>query len=144
MKKNKYIKEVSAGGVVFNSDKVFLLKNDENKWVLPKGHIKSGESYKQAAEREVREETDLNVEVKVEIGTTRYKFFWEPHDKHYDKTVYWFVMTSCDNDYHVQKEEGFVDGGFFRFPEALKIIEFLDSREILKKAIMYYHESLSK
>ena len=139
MNKNVYIKEVSAGGIVFNSKKVFLLKNDENNWVLPKGHIMPGESYKKAAHREVQEETGLKVEVKKKIGTTRYKFFWAPHNKHYDKTVHWFVMISSNDDYNVQKEEGFIDGEFFCFQEALRIIEYQDSREILEKAIKYYN-----
>ena len=39
------MKEISAGGVVFNSKKILLLRKFNGGWVLPKGHVKKGEKY---------------------------------------------------------------------------------------------------
>lgn len=50
----------------------FLLvtaKGTTDQWVLPKGHIESGESPEQAARREVLEETGLHVHVGEYLGT---------------------------------------------------------------------------
>jgi len=55
---------VSAGGVVFNSQGMVLVINQNNtSWSLPKGHVDPGEEPLQAAIREIMEEsgvTDLH------------------------------------------------------------------------------------
>ena len=52
--------EVSAGGIVFtrSSRGIFfaMLKDSYGKWTFPKGHVKRGEKYEEAARREVGEE----------------------------------------------------------------------------------------
>jgi len=63
---------VSAGGVVYRAEKekpLFLLIGFKrrNIWCLPKGLIESGESELDAAQREVKEETGLDVETYVSI-----------------------------------------------------------------------------
>ena len=55
----------AAGGVVQNPDNQFLVFRRHNIWDLPKGHVESGESYENAALREVSEEcgiTGLTIE----------------------------------------------------------------------------------
>jgi ADP-ribose pyrophosphatase YjhB (NUDIX family) len=67
-----------AGGVVrrgADGARQYLLvqaKNPPNDWVLPKGHIKDGEGVREAAVREVHEETGVWARVVHEIGTSRY------------------------------------------------------------------------
>ncbi len=55
------IKELSAGGiitrVVNGETEILLVKQPDNKFGYPKGHIKSGESERIAAKREIIEET---------------------------------------------------------------------------------------
>lgn len=56
--------EVSAGGLTFKRTRrgiFFAMVNDSyGKWTFPKGHVKRGESYEDAAEREVMEEVGLD------------------------------------------------------------------------------------
>lgn len=53
-------KSFSAGGVVLNpSGQVLVVNQDGVSWSLPKGHIDPGETARQAAEREVKEETGV-------------------------------------------------------------------------------------
>ena len=61
---------VFAGGCIFNEDGEVLLqrRGDSNKWGFPGGAIELGETPQQAAIREVKEETGLDVEVGRLIG----------------------------------------------------------------------------
>ena len=62
---------LSAGGVVLNArgDVVVSSQNGDS-WSLPKGHIDSGETALQAAEREITEETGLaHITLVRELGT---------------------------------------------------------------------------
>jgi ADP-ribose pyrophosphatase YjhB (NUDIX family) len=53
-------KTLTAGGVVLNpSGQVLVVNQNGNSWSLPKGHIDPGESARQAAEREIREESGV-------------------------------------------------------------------------------------
>lgn len=56
---------------IFNDDKVLIIKENKptaiDKWNFPGGHIENGEDILYSAQREVKEETGLDVKL---IGTT--------------------------------------------------------------------------
>ncbi len=53
-------KSYSAGGVVVNAQGQVLVVNQRgNSWSLPKGHLDPGENARQAAEREIYEESGV-------------------------------------------------------------------------------------
>jgi 8-oxo-dGTP pyrophosphatase MutT (NUDIX family) len=60
----------AAGGAVFDATNRILLvrRADNDKWALPGGKIELNESVLQAVEREIREETGLQVKVQSLIG----------------------------------------------------------------------------
>lgn len=62
-----YYPMVGVGAVVWKSDKFLLIKRGKKpffgKWSIPGGRQELGETAKQAATREVYEETTLNVEI---------------------------------------------------------------------------------
>jgi 8-oxo-dGTP pyrophosphatase MutT (NUDIX family) len=85
----------SAGGVVLRnvgSDIEVLLCTSFKRgiWALPKGTPDLGENIVETARREVREETGLEVEVKVKIGSINYWFKQE--NARCNKTVHFFLM----------------------------------------------------
>ena len=50
----------SAGGVVLNPrGEVLVVNQNQNSWSLPKGHVEPGEDARQAAEREIYEESGV-------------------------------------------------------------------------------------
>ena len=50
----------SAGGIVLNPrGEVLVVNQNNNSWSLPKGHLDPGESERQAAEREIYEESGV-------------------------------------------------------------------------------------
>src|SRR3990167_4391049 len=62
---SEVVREPTAGGIVFRRNpktkdtEILLIQDAKNRWTIPKGHIEEGESPKQTAEREMREEVGL-------------------------------------------------------------------------------------
>ena len=63
--------DFAAGGIVLENNNILLVKNRKNQyvdnpksfWGFPKGHMEDGEAPKDAAKREVIEETGFIVEL---------------------------------------------------------------------------------
>lgn len=68
----KKIDELKAGVavIIFNNENQLLLqkRSDVGLWGIPSGHIEIGETVSQAAIREVKEETNLDISIKKLIG----------------------------------------------------------------------------
>lgn len=61
---NEVVREPTSGGIVFRRNakrgvEILLIQDAKDRWTIPKGHIEEGESAKDTAEREIREETGL-------------------------------------------------------------------------------------
>ena len=57
------IEETSSGGVVIFGNTILLLKKFNGDWVLPKGRVEKDESIREAALREVLEESNVRAEI---------------------------------------------------------------------------------
>jgi len=127
---------------VIHKNKILCLyKNQHGKymgWVMPKGNIEEGETFKQAALREVREETGVNARVVKYIGKTQYSFRGDS-DTIY-KTVYWYLMITDSFYCRPQAEEYFADVGFYKQHEAYHLLKFHDEKQIMKRAYNEYAE----
>jgi len=136
------IEAISCGGVVIHRGKVLLLyKNQNGKymgWVMPKGTIEEGETFKQTALREVKEETNVNAEIIKYIGKTQYSF--RGSNDIVNKTVHWFLMITDSFYCRPQAEEFFVDIGFYKPHEAYYLLKFHDEKQIMKRAYNEYNE----
>lgn len=58
-----YSGPVSAKGIVFEEEAVWLRKNERNEWELPGGKVDRGEQPSETVARELREELGFEVEV---------------------------------------------------------------------------------
>lgn len=136
------IEATSCGGVVIFRGKVLLLyKNYKNKyegWVLPKGTVEPGEEHRQTAVREVREETGVDARIVKYVGKSQYTFS-VPEDV-VEKDVHWYLMTADSYYSKPQREEYFMDSGYYKFHEAYHLLKFPNEKQILERAYNVYIE----
>ena len=124
--------ERSAGGVVVQDGKVLLIKAKDLKgrtvWTLPKGLIEPNEDPKEAALREVREETGYECEVIKELPPTQYWF--RRGGQLVKKTVHWFLMRPLrqagEPDWEVEAAQ------WVPLAEAKKLLTYKLDRELLE------------
>ena len=136
------IEAISCGGVVIFRGKILLLyKNYMNKsdgWVLPKGTVEEGEEYTETALREVLEESGAKASIMKYIGKSEYRFTIP--DDVVEKEVHWYLMMADSYYSKPQREEYFVDSGFYKYHEAYHLLKFSNEKQILEKAYAEYQE----
>ena len=134
------IEATSCGGVdIFRGKILVLYKNYKNKyegWVLPKGTVEPGEDYKETALREVKEETGVSASIIKYIGKSQYSFN-TPQDM-VEKDVHWYLMMADSYYSKPQREEYFLDSGYYKFYEAYHLLKFSNEKQILEKAYNEY------
>lgn len=140
------IETVSCGGVVIHKGKILLLYKDYKHryagWVLPKGTMEPGEDFMTTATREVKEEASVEAEIKKYMGSSQYTF--QGRDDIVNKTVHWYLMKSNSFYTKPQREEYFVDAGYYKFYEAYHLVKFTDEKHMLKKAYYAYVDMRKK
>ena len=120
----------SAGAVVMIGDHCLVLRRGDE-WVFPKGHLEQGERPEDAAIREVREETGLEVRILQPIGSTRYGF-GERADAAHRKRVYWFLAQSNANA--IRLEPPFSESLVLDREEAARVLTHAADREVAQRA----------
>jgi predicted NUDIX family NTP pyrophosphohydrolase len=120
-----------AGGIVFKGDQVFILQNDKHEWVLPKGVIREG-SAKDVALKRVLEEGGIQAEIIGPAGETSYEFYSYSRQQPVCNKITWFIMETHQDDFKVNTEEGFVDGGFFPIHEAVDKITYSQDKSLVR------------
>ena len=95
----------AAGGCVFNAQDELLVIYRRGSWDLPKGKIDPGETPKQAAVREVEEETGIGeISLGSFLGLT-YHTYRDPKERRILKRTYWYRMQTPQKDLTPQTEE---------------------------------------
>ena len=136
------IEAVSCGGVVIYRGKILTLyksyKNKYDGWVLPKGTVEAGEEYKETALREVAEESGVHASIIKYVGKSQYSY--SIPDDVVEKEVHWYLMMANSYYSKPQREEYFVDSGYYKFHEAYHLLKFSNERQILEMAYQQYLE----
>lgn len=70
--------------------KIFIIQHKAGHWGFPKGHSQSGETPKETAERELKEETGLVVESYLPLDPLVFDYDCISHGKEVNKTVTFF------------------------------------------------------
>ena len=126
----------AAGGVVARIDGDDLMvvliaarRDSGIRWALPKGHFKKRETVEQAATREAREETGLEVELVAPLATIDY-WFVEKRVR-YHKFVHYFVMRAVGGSLDDHDDE-VVEARWFAFDDALLRMDYENERALLE------------
>ncbi len=96
----------AAGGVVRDADGnvVVVHRPKYDDWTFPKGKLDDGESFEQAAVREVEEETGLRCELVEPIGELTYR---DPKGR--PKRVRYWLMRPIDGDVRDREPDAEID-----------------------------------
>jgi 8-oxo-dGTP diphosphatase len=116
----------AAGGVVVRNGRIAVVHRPRyDDWSLPKGKLDPGESWEQAALREIEEETGLRCELGEELEPARYLSKGRP------KTVRWWRMSVVEELGHDPDEE--VDELRWLTPgEAVALLTYEHDRELAR------------
>ena len=97
----------AAGGVVLRPaadgaapDVLVVHRPSYDDWSLPKGKLDPGETWEEAAVREIHEETGVTARLGVELTPTRYV-----DGKDRSKHVRWWTMTALDDEHRPPDDE---------------------------------------
>lgn len=129
MKFNEEI-EKSCGCIIIDGNKVLLVKQNKGHWEFPKGHVEVNETEKETAIREVKEETNLDVEI---VSDKRYIIEYVT-DKGRDKQVVYFLAKMLSGDMKRQECE-IQTVEWFDFNEALETITYENTKKLFQKVL---------
>ena len=134
----KVKEERSAGGVVFRrteeGTRLLLIRDAYDNWGLPKGHIEASESPKQAALREVMEETGLSCEA-VGDGLMTIDWYFRASGHVIHKYCEFFLMENSSGAVVPDTSEGITEGRWFSLDDAVRDVSYDNAREVLVLAV---------
>lgn len=125
------VRRGEAGGV----EVALIATHGGERWALPKGLVRQGESLEDAALREVREETGLDAEIVAPLEPIAYWFWWPRGGRkvRHHKVVHYFLMTYRGGDLADHDDE-VDDARWFPLEEALERASYENERNILRQA----------
>ncbi|NNF04650.1 MAG: NUDIX domain-containing protein [Rhodothermales bacterium] len=118
---------VAGGGVVTRNGKnglEILLIYRKGRWDLPKGKLDPGETIKQCAKREVREELGIDRVKVVEFLDTTVHGYKEKSDHFLVKTTHWYLMKTKAKTFVPQKSEKITKVQWFTLKKAKKKLAY--------------------
>jgi len=129
------VREPTAGGVVFRRDEqggieILLIQDAKDRWTIPKGHIEEGETAQEAAKREIGEEAGLtDTDVLGWLGKIHFRY--RRVDKLVLMTTQIYLVRARGNTNAIQKEEWMNGIKWFKFNDALDVIEYEDIGKLM-------------
>ena len=97
-----------------------ILEDNKEYWIIPGGKTEFGESLEQAVKRELKEETNLDIDIAEFIA-----FKEAIHVKHNYHTIIFYFLGKASND-EILLDDGILDAKFFT-KEELKDIQIVSS-----------------
>jgi 8-oxo-(d)GTP phosphatase len=120
-------KWTSAGGIIFRKGKIALVKQRARsgglRWTFPKGKVDRGETIRDAAMREVREESGLHVRIGAHIGA------WETSRS----VIHYFMMEYVRR--HGPFDEETFEVRFVAVTRARRLLSSKRDRQVLVRAL---------
>ena len=127
-----------AGGVVFCGDKVFLLRNEKEEWVLRKGVIRDKRLAQDVALDRVFKEAGIKAQIISPAGQTSYEFYSITRHQPVCTRITWYVMRADTREYRIAFAQGFTDGDYFPFDAAMDKITYSQDKALVSVAYEKY------
>ncbi len=128
--------EKSCGAIVYqrlNNELYFLiLQHTESHWSFPKGHVEDNETEIETAQREVEEETGLDITIE---SNFRQVITYSP-GVNCMKDVVYFIGEVKNPTIHLQENE-IIAMKWCVFEDAIKLVTFDLDKDVLVKANEY-------
>jgi hypothetical protein len=131
-----------AGGVVFFGEKVFLLKNEKNEWVLPKGVIRDRQLPSDVALDRVFKEAGIKANIISSAGETSYEFYSITRRQPVCNKITWYVMQADSDEYRIAFEQGFTDGDYFPIDKGIELVTYSQDKALVSVAYEKYRAFL--
>lgn len=128
----------AAGAVVTTTDAqgtllVLLIRDKYGVWTLPKGHLEAGESEREAALREIEEETGIRCTLGDLVQRISYPVV--KRDTPMLKSVAYFAATAPHTQPQPCLSEGISAAEWVPAPVASERIEYAAVREVVRRAL---------
>ena len=124
------IKDKSCGCIVFNNGKILLVKHKKGHIGFPKGHPEENETEMETAIREVKEETNIDVEI---ISNKGYKETYCPEEGVIKDVIYFLARKVSGND--KPQEEEVAQIMWVDVEKAIDEITFEESKQVLREVL---------
>jgi bis(5'-nucleosidyl)-tetraphosphatase len=129
----------SAGIIVYRIEneqvEYLLLQYGAGHWDFAKGKIEKDETKKEAALRELQEETGLSADIEPDFEET-FSYIFHDYDKQLaQKTVYFFIGQATH--YNVILSDEHIDYAWLTHKQALEKLTYDNAKKVLKKAHKY-------
>lgn len=136
-------KKVFCAGIIplkkdQNNWKVLLVQHTQGHyWAFPKGHCEEGEEVKQTAARELKEETNLEVDQFLIEKPFKENYQFQLNGQQISKYVDYFAATikgdlKLDQPHEIEKAQ------WFTFQEAIKMITYPESKQLFKRFLQQF------
>lgn len=122
--------EKSCGCIVIDEGKVLLVHHNCGHWGFPKGHVEGNETEFETAIREVKEETNIDVEI---TSDNRYTIVYNPEEE-IEKEVVYFIASKKSDDLKNQESE-VQEVEWVKLEDAVDRITYDNSKDIMRKVI---------
>lgn len=129
------VREPTSGGIIFRHGKkgqieILLIQDAKDRWTIPKGHIEKGETARETAEREIKEETGIQqMDVLSWLGKIHFRYRRQQSLVLMTTQIYLVRAKGDTNDLH--KEDWMNGIGWYSSNEALDKIEYEDIGKLI-------------
>ena len=124
------IKDKSCGCIVIDNGKVLLVKHRKGHVGFSKGHPEKNETDKEAAIREIKEETNIDVEI---ISDKIYKETYSPEEGVIKDVIYFLARKLSGED--KPQEEEVAQIIWVDVEKAFDEITFEESKQVLRDVL---------